>query len=221
MWWSFDACASHIGITYLTYTIPENEDDPVKVTVQETNQKQMIDSYNKFETYKAMSDEVNKFHNNIISQMFDHMHWFVSEHRDQIRMCLKDKYKEAWDRTINLVIDDLANNGTKYFCAFDWKKKKKNGRMQPSYDASDNFFDPQTKKYRINDGIIGWLKQLLFKGASENQHNIFISKPKNADLTYYENGITLRGVIRKLIHQGYRTINDMAEMVLLDANWDN
>jgi hypothetical protein len=71
-------------------------------------------------------------------------------------------------------LDDLTNyRGTKYFPQYDWKPTYEDGSPNPNYNRSANFFDPDDKKFRINNGFIGWIKNKLFN-MDDNDHSIFL-----------------------------------------------
>ena len=88
---------------------------------------------------------------------------FYIETKDLIYGCLKDEYKAAWNATKDLIWQDINNKGQRYFCVFDWSS-----RHPQNFNASDNFFNPETKDYRIHDGIIGFIKSYISTKFSED-----------------------------------------------------
>ena len=65
------------------------------------------------------------------------------------------------------------------------------GERNENFYASDAYFDTTEKKYRVNEGIIGWLKYRVFDGASDNDFDPMGSDPDSvpsphlADKSYY------------------------------------
>lgn len=84
--------------------------------------------------------------------------------------------REHWDNTKHQIQQDLANKGEKYLCIPPWNwVEVETGeygitpegnefpikKMVPSknYLASDNYFDPKTKKYHITDSFYGVIRK--------------------------------------------------------------
>lgn len=82
----------------------------------------------------------------------------------------------------------MNDNGEVYFCTYEWDKT----RSELDYLASDNYFDPETKKYPIHAGFIGYIKRQLvymsLNGAPNPDRKIILqpidAKQKEKDEFY-------------------------------------
>ena len=213
MWWCFESCATHTGTSQ-----KKPGEDWSNATVNQ------LKCFRYGKSYKETTDKVNNFNANLIKKTYALLQEFMKNHKDRIRMYLVDDQKEQWDNTINLVINDIKNNGRSYFCLEDYNEKKEvNGQMvdNPNFTASDVYFDQANKKYRINDGIIGYIKYQVFDRAfhegpwmARKKHNI-VKEPEvlNKDLEEYPNAIPMSQVLKQ--SSDAKTIDDIVNQAFL------
>ena len=160
MWWMIDACATHAGYGSKRYNISLTSEQLKKVFHSHDPWFSFTGLGENTASYKGMVDDFNNAHRRCKEKAFLLLKKFFVDNEQDILRCIDDRpnsnYLEKWNATRQQILDDLDNMGMMYFCQYQW------GLGSTSKFASDNYFDPDTKKYEINDGFIGWIKAHVF-----------------------------------------------------------
>lgn len=125
-------------------------------------------------TYQELSDNFNNWVKRYKEQTFNIIRDFYDNNFSEMLFCLKDENtRQEWLETKDMISEDLSNQGRRYFAQYDWEKTRKNGNPNPNYWASGNYFDIEGKKYRINDGFIGLIKDAMCNIGNNNPWKCF------------------------------------------------